>query len=92
MLALVLMYAAKSAYFMFIRRMVDMIDCRTEGIYIGYCPQVDALDDLMTGAEHMYFYARIRGIATREIDGVREPLCLYFPVRPMVYKARRKDS
>ncbi|XP_017562806.2 uncharacterized protein abca12 [Pygocentrus nattereri] len=51
-------------------RMVDMIDCRTEGINIGYCPQVDALDDLLTGEEHLYFYARIRGIAKREIDGV----------------------
>uniref|UniRef100_A0AAR2LEQ5 ABC transporter domain-containing protein n=1 Tax=Pygocentrus nattereri TaxID=42514 RepID=A0AAR2LEQ5_PYGNA len=42
----------------------------TEGINIGYCPQVDALDDLLTGEEHLYFYARIRGIAKREIDGV----------------------
>ncbi|XP_072542326.1 glucosylceramide transporter ABCA12 [Salminus brasiliensis] len=51
-------------------RLVDMIDCRTEGINIGYCPQVDALDDLLTGEEHLYFYARIRGIAKREIDTV----------------------
>uniref|UniRef100_A0A674CCR5 ATP binding cassette subfamily A member 12 n=1 Tax=Salmo trutta TaxID=8032 RepID=A0A674CCR5_SALTR len=51
-------------------RMVDIIDCRNEGINIGYCPQVDALDDLLTGEEHLYFYARIRGIAKREIDRV----------------------
>ncbi|XP_066541950.1 glucosylceramide transporter ABCA12 [Hoplias malabaricus] len=51
-------------------RMVNMIDCRTQGINIGYCPQVDALDDLLTGEEHLYFYARIRGISKREIDGV----------------------
>uniref|UniRef100_A0A8B9K932 ATP-binding cassette, sub-family A (ABC1), member 12 n=1 Tax=Astyanax mexicanus TaxID=7994 RepID=A0A8B9K932_ASTMX len=51
-------------------RLVDMIDCRTEGINIGYCPQVDALDDLLTGEEHLYFYARIRGIAKREIHTV----------------------
>uniref|UniRef100_A0A8C2Q8X7 ATP-binding cassette, sub-family A (ABC1), member 12 n=1 Tax=Cyprinus carpio TaxID=7962 RepID=A0A8C2Q8X7_CYPCA len=41
-----------------------------EGINIGYCPQVDALDDLLTGEEHLYFYARIRGISKREIDRV----------------------
>ncbi|KTG45579.1 hypothetical protein cypCar_00012024 [Cyprinus carpio] len=49
-------------------RLVDIIDCRREGINIGYCPQVDALDDLLTGEEHLYFYARIRGISKREID------------------------
>ncbi|MCI4378826.1 hypothetical protein PGIGA_G00219950 [Pangasianodon gigas] len=52
------------------RRVVDIMDCRTEGINIGYCPQVDALDDLLTGEEHLYFYARIRGICKREIDQV----------------------
>ncbi|XP_046700800.1 glucosylceramide transporter ABCA12-like [Silurus meridionalis] len=51
-------------------RMVDIMDCRTEGVNIGYCPQVDALDDLLTGEEHLYFYARIRGICKREIDQV----------------------
>ncbi|XP_062861801.1 glucosylceramide transporter ABCA12 [Trichomycterus rosablanca] len=51
-------------------RIVDIMDCRTEGINIGYCPQVDALDELLTGEEHLYFYARIRGIAKREIDQV----------------------
>ncbi|XP_042586458.1 uncharacterized protein LOC109091145 [Cyprinus carpio] len=51
-------------------RLVDIIDCRREGINIGYCPQVDALDDLLTGEEHLYFYARIRGISKREIDRV----------------------
>ncbi|KAJ8255215.1 hypothetical protein GJAV_G00202380 [Gymnothorax javanicus] len=51
-------------------RMVDLIDCRNEGINIGYCPQVDALDDLLTGEEHLYFYCRIRGISSEEIDRV----------------------
>uniref|UniRef100_A0A8C2E503 ATP-binding cassette, sub-family A (ABC1), member 12 n=1 Tax=Cyprinus carpio TaxID=7962 RepID=A0A8C2E503_CYPCA len=40
------------------------------GINIGYCPQVDALDDLLTGEEHLYFYARIKGISKRETDRV----------------------
>ncbi|XP_060910213.1 uncharacterized protein abca12 isoform X2 [Labrus mixtus] len=51
-------------------RLVDIMDCRHQGINIGYCPQVDALDNLLTGEEHLYFYARIRGISKREIDGV----------------------
>ncbi|RVE58102.1 hypothetical protein OJAV_G00206000 [Oryzias javanicus] len=51
-------------------RLVDIMECRKQGIYIGYCPQVDALDDLLTGEEHLYFYARIRGIPKREIDGL----------------------
>ncbi|XP_061092959.1 glucosylceramide transporter ABCA12-like [Conger conger] len=51
-------------------RMVDLIDCRNEGINIGYCPQVDALDDLLTGEEHLYYYCRIRGISRRETGRV----------------------
>uniref|UniRef100_A0A4W5JNI2 ATP binding cassette subfamily A member 12 n=1 Tax=Hucho hucho TaxID=62062 RepID=A0A4W5JNI2_9TELE len=45
-------------------------DGHSSGINIGYCPQVDALDDLLTGEEHLYFYARIRGISKREIARV----------------------
>ncbi|XP_037645999.1 uncharacterized protein abca12 isoform X4 [Sebastes umbrosus] len=51
-------------------RLVDIMECRNKGINIGYCPQVDALDNLLTGKEHLYFYARIRGVSKREIDGV----------------------
>ncbi|TNN77398.1 ATP-binding cassette sub-family A member 12 [Liparis tanakae] len=51
-------------------RLVDIMECRNKGINIGYCPQVDALDSLLTGKEHLDFYARIRGISKREIDGV----------------------
>ncbi|XP_044222425.1 glucosylceramide transporter ABCA12 [Thunnus albacares] len=51
-------------------RLVDIMECRNQGINIGYCPQVDALDNLLTGEEHLYFYARIHGISKREIDKV----------------------
>ncbi|XP_061548446.1 glucosylceramide transporter ABCA12 [Phycodurus eques] len=51
-------------------RLVDIMECRHRGINIGYCPQVDALDNLLTGEEHLYFYARIQGITKREIDRV----------------------
>ncbi|CAG09257.1 unnamed protein product, partial [Tetraodon nigroviridis] len=51
-------------------RLVDIMECRQRGINIGYCPQVDALDSLLTGEEHLYFYGRIRGISKRELDRV----------------------
>ncbi|XP_054642461.1 uncharacterized protein abca12 isoform X2 [Dunckerocampus dactyliophorus] len=51
-------------------RLVDIMECRDKGINIGYCPQVDALDNLLTGEEHLYFYARIQGISKSEIDRV----------------------
>ncbi|XP_041120774.1 uncharacterized protein abca12 isoform X2 [Polyodon spathula] len=49
---------------------VDIMDGSMEGINIGYCPQVDALDDLLTGEEHLYYYARIRGIPSQQIHSV----------------------
>ena len=30
--------------------------------YIGYCPQSDALLDNLTGKEHLFFYAALKGI------------------------------
>lgn len=58
-------------YFFFSpRHLVDIMECRGKGINIGYCPQVDALDDLLTGEEHLYFYGRIRGIPKRELSAV----------------------
>uniref|UniRef100_A0A2K6G3B9 ATP binding cassette subfamily A member 12 n=1 Tax=Propithecus coquereli TaxID=379532 RepID=A0A2K6G3B9_PROCO len=37
---------------------------------IGYCPQEDALDDLVTVEEHLYFYARVHGIPEKDIKEV----------------------
>lgn len=54
------------------RRLVDIMECREKGINIGYCPQVDALDNLLTGEELLYFYGRIRGISKGELDRVRK--------------------
>ncbi|MBZ3879909.1 ATP-binding cassette sub-family A member 12 [Sciurus carolinensis] len=34
---------------------------------VGYCPQEDALDDLVTVEEHLYFYARVHGIPENDI-------------------------
>mmetsp|Transcript_19382 Transcript_19382/g.36014 ORF Transcript_19382/g.36014 Transcript_19382/m.36014 type:complete len:1964 (+) Transcript_19382:180-6071(+) len=35
---------------------------------IGYCPQFDALFELMTGYEHLKMYARIKGIVEKDIE------------------------
>mmetsp|Transcript_331 Transcript_331/g.689 ORF Transcript_331/g.689 Transcript_331/m.689 type:complete len:1928 (+) Transcript_331:176-5959(+) len=35
---------------------------------IGYCPQFDALFELMTGYEHLKMYARIKGIVESDIE------------------------
>ncbi|XP_005385060.1 PREDICTED: retinal-specific ATP-binding cassette transporter [Chinchilla lanigera] len=37
---------------------------------MGYCPQFDAIDDLLTGREHLYLYARLRGVPAAEIERV----------------------
>ena len=31
--------------------------------YMGYCPQFDALDDLLTGKELLVYYAQVRGMS-----------------------------
>lgn len=37
---------------------------------VGYCPQEDALDDLVSVEEHLYFYARIHGVPEKDIKEV----------------------
>ncbi|WAR23494.1 ABCA1-like protein [Mya arenaria] len=39
---------------------------------IGYCPQFDALDPLLTGVEHLRFYARLRGISETDVKHVAD--------------------
>ncbi|XP_060082289.1 phospholipid-transporting ATPase ABCA1-like [Ylistrum balloti] len=39
---------------------------------IGYCPQFDAFDNLLTGREILSFYARLRGVPERDIKEVAE--------------------
>ncbi|XP_061694281.1 retinal-specific phospholipid-transporting ATPase ABCA4 [Syngnathoides biaculeatus] len=39
---------------------------------MGYCPQFDAIDGLLTGREHLYLYARLRGVPEDEIPRVAE--------------------
>nr|XP_013816584.1 PREDICTED: retinal-specific ATP-binding cassette transporter [Apteryx mantelli mantelli] len=39
---------------------------------MGYCPQFDAIDDLLTGREHLYLHACLRGVPAEEIKRVAE--------------------
>ncbi|CAF1011818.1 unnamed protein product [Rotaria sordida] len=41
---------------------------------IGYCPQFDALDSLLTAREHLYLYARLRGIKRTNIPFITDCL------------------
>ena len=37
---------------------------------MGYCPQFDALNDLLTAREHLKLFARIRGIQEEDVNQV----------------------
>ncbi|XP_063285489.1 glucosylceramide transporter ABCA12 [Pelobates fuscus] len=50
--------------------MVDVLGFNQDWSSFGYCPQDDALDDFMTGEEHLYYYARIHGIPEKSITSV----------------------
>ena len=39
---------------------------------IGYCPQVDALIDPLTGRQHLVFYSRLRGLPASHVKKVVE--------------------
>ena len=38
----------------------------------GYCPQVDALIEPLTGRQHLTFYSRLRGLPANEVKAVVE--------------------
>ena len=42
----------------------DQIKCRR---FVGYCPQFDALFDLLTAKEHLKFYGRLKGLKGQEL-------------------------
>lgn len=41
---------------------------------MGYCPQFDAINDLLTGREHLEFYAILRGVPEKEVCEVSNTL------------------
>ncbi|XP_041525646.1 ATP-binding cassette sub-family A member 13 isoform X2 [Microtus oregoni] len=54
--------------------MVDLTSAGKVGILFGYCPQQDALDDLLTGWEHLQYYCSLRGIPKQYIPEVAADL------------------
>ncbi|MBZ3873801.1 ATP-binding cassette sub-family A member 13 [Sciurus carolinensis] len=49
---------------------VDLSSAGKAGVLIGYCPQQDALDELLTGWEHLQYYCSLRGIPKQCIPEV----------------------
>jgi ATP-binding cassette, subfamily A (ABC1), member 3 len=47
----------------------DVHKCRRK---IGFCPQFDALFELLTGREHLQLYARIKGINEEDVNRVAD--------------------
>lgn len=39
---------------------------------MGYCPQFDAVNELLTGREHLEFFALLRGVPEKEVCKVNE--------------------
>jgi len=58
---------AGEAYLGGLNLLTDVHNCRKR---IGFCPQFDALFDMLTGREHLELYARIKGIAEADISKV----------------------
>ena len=54
---------------------------------MGYCPQFDALNDLLTAREHLKLYARIRGIQEDDVNQVSTIRDLKIDVydKPLIY-------
>ncbi|XP_010623196.1 ATP-binding cassette sub-family A member 13 [Fukomys damarensis] len=44
------------------------------GVLIGYCPQRDALDELLTARDHLHYYCSLRGIPREHIPQVAADL------------------
>lgn len=57
-----------------------LTDLQSVHQHMGYCPQFDAITDLLTGREHLEFYSRLRGIPEEETPRVGPVPC---PPQPM---------
>ncbi|KAJ3594748.1 hypothetical protein NHX12_004055 [Muraenolepis orangiensis] len=44
--------------------LTDILDVHQN---MGYCPQFDAIDELLTGREHLYLYGRLRGVPESQV-------------------------
>ncbi|KAJ9468844.1 ABC transporter ced-7 [Diplonema papillatum] len=59
---------------------------------LGYCPQFDALLDLMTPLEHLRFYCALRGIPNDKVDRVCTAILRRLDLEPHQHKECRKLS
>ncbi|NXM87107.1 ABCA1 protein, partial [Oenanthe oenanthe] len=57
-----------------------LTDLQSVHQHMGYCPQFDAITDLLTGREHLEFYSRLRGIPEEETPRVKGVPC---PPQPL---------
>ena len=59
---------------------------------MGYCPQFDGLDNLLTATEHLQLYARLRGVPEQDVKQVwlvfcyAERCCVMFIFLPSRFK------
>ncbi|XP_076402078.1 ATP-binding cassette sub-family A member 13 isoform X1 [Peromyscus maniculatus bairdii] len=65
---------------------VDLSSAGKVGILFGYCPQQDALDELLTGWEHLQYYCSLRGIPKQYIPEVAADLVRRLHLEPHVDK------
>ncbi|CAL1546214.1 unnamed protein product, partial [Lymnaea stagnalis] len=49
---------------------------------MGYCPQYDALNDLLTGAELLFFYGRLRGVPAKDLPVVAARVVSFVDLHP----------
>ncbi|XP_006136436.3 ATP-binding cassette sub-family A member 13 [Pelodiscus sinensis] len=71
---------------------IDILSASSEGILIGYCPQQDALDELLTGWEHLYYYCTLRGVPKQCIPKVSGDLVSRLHLDAHIYKPVRTYS
>lgn len=55
-------------------------------MFCRYCPQFDALYDLLTVREHLELYARIKGIEEPQVDNVVRSLIELMDLVPFEHK------
>lgn len=57
-------------YFHFIFILSILTNIHNAHQSMGYCPQFDGLDSLLTASEHLRLYARLRGVPEKHIKQV----------------------
>ena len=54
--------------------LTDMVEVQMN---LGYCPQFDALFALLTGREHLEFFARLRGVPEKDVKTVKKSFNIF---------------